>query len=58
MVAYLLLAVVFLALAGGLYTPKRWRALPEKHLRPLKFGCLLGALLILFNSFNHFLGKL
>ncbi|HBG20882.1 MAG: hypothetical protein A2X81_10760 [Desulfobacterales bacterium GWB2_56_26] len=57
MVAYLLLAVFFLALAVGLYTPKKWRELPEKHVKLLKFGCLFGSLLIFFSIVKNFVGK-
>lgn len=58
MVAYLLLALAFLALAAGVYTPKTWRELPEKHAKLLKFGCLFVAVLMVFSLVNNFLGKL
>lgn len=58
MVAYLLLAAVFLVLAAGVYTPKRWRQLPEKHIKLLKFGCLFVSLLMVFGVIRDFLGKL
>ena len=57
MVAYLMLALFFLALAVGLYTPKKWRELPEKHAKLLKFGCLFGSLVIFFSILNNFIGK-
>lgn len=47
--AYAVVALILLALAGGLYTPKKWRELSAKHVKFLKFGCLFGSLLILFN---------
>lgn len=48
-VAYSLLALLFLALAVGLYKPKKWRELPEKTVKLLKFGCMFGFLVIFFN---------
>lgn len=56
MVAYAILAALFLALASGVYTPKRWRELPEKNVRLLKFGCLFGFLLICANIVGKFFG--
>lgn len=50
-VAYSLLAVVFLALSFGLFKPKRWNDLTEKNVKILKFGCFLGFLVIVANLF-------
>ena len=46
-VAYLVLAVVFLALSSGLYKPKRWNDLTDRHVKILKVGCFFGFLVIL-----------
>ena len=46
-VAYLVLAVVFLALSTGLYKPKRWNDLTGKHVKILRIGCFFGFLVIL-----------
>lgn len=48
-VAYSLLALLFLALSVGLYKPKKWHELPEKTVKLLKFGCMFGFLVIFFN---------
>lgn len=48
-VAYSLLALLFLALSVGLYKPKKWQELPEKTVKFLKFGCFFGFLVIFFN---------
>jgi hypothetical protein len=47
--AYSVLALVFLALATGLYKPRRWNDLTAKNVYFLKFGCLFGFLVIVFN---------
>ncbi len=49
MVAYSILALLFLALSSGLYKPKKWRELPERHVKILKIGCFFGFLLIAAN---------
>lgn len=46
-VAYLVLAVVFFALSTGLYKPKRWHDLTDKHIKILRIGCFFGFLVIL-----------
>lgn len=56
-VAYSVLAVLFLALAAGAYTPKRWRDLEVKQVRLLKFGCLFGFVLLALNIVSR-LGSL
>lgn len=48
-VAYSLLALLFLALSAGLYKPKKWHELPERTVKMLRFGCFFGFLVILFN---------
>jgi hypothetical protein len=54
-VAYALLAVVFLALSSGVYKPKRWHDLSDKHVKILKIGCFFGFLVILANLAGKFL---
>ena len=46
-VAYSLLAAVFLALSIGAYKPKRWNDLTVKHVKILKVGCFFGFLVII-----------
>ena len=48
-VAYSLLALVFLALSSGLYKPQRWNDLTDKHVKILRIGCFFGFLVILIN---------
>lgn len=48
-IAYSVLALLLLALSAGLYKPKKWRELPEKNVKFLKFGCFFGFLVIFFN---------
>jgi hypothetical protein len=48
-VAYSLLALLLLALSLGLYKPKRWNDLTDKHVKVLKFGCFFGFLVIVAN---------
>lgn len=48
-IAYTILALLFLALSSGFYQPKKWRELTDKHVRILKIGCFLGFLLIVAN---------
>jgi hypothetical protein len=45
-IAYSLLALVFLALSIGFYKPKRWHDLTYNHVKILKFGCFFGFLVI------------
>jgi len=47
--AYTLLALLFLALSIGLYSPKRWQDLTEKQIKFIKFGCFFGFLLMVVN---------
>ncbi len=47
--AYSILAIVFLALSTGVFKPKRWHDLTDKHVKILKFGCFFGFLLIVAN---------
>ena len=54
-VAYALLALVFLALSSGLFKPKRWHELSDKHVKILKIGCFFGFLVILANLVGKFL---
>lgn len=48
-IAYSVLALLFLALAAGIFTPKTWHELPKKYVTFLKFGCFFGFLVIVFN---------
>ncbi len=48
-VAYSILALVFLTLSTGIFKPKRWNDLTDKHVKILKFGCFFGFLLIMAN---------
>jgi hypothetical protein len=54
-VAYALLALIFLALSSGLFKPKRWHELSDKHVKILKIGCFFGFLVILANLVGKFL---
>ncbi len=48
-VAYCILALIFLTLSTGIFKPKRWNDLTDKHVKILKFGCFFGFLLIMAN---------
>jgi hypothetical protein len=48
-VAYSLLALLLLSLSIGMYKPKRWNDLTDKHVKVLKFGCFFGFLVIVTN---------
>ncbi len=48
-VAYVLLALLLLALSSGLFKPKRWNDLTAKHVKVLKIGCFFGFLIIVTN---------
>lgn len=52
-VAYSILAVMFLALSSGVYKPKKWHDLTDKHVKILKIGCFFGFLLIVANLAAH-----
>lgn len=54
-VAYALLALIFLALSSGLFKPKKWHELSDKHVKILKIGCFFGFLVILANLVGKFL---
>jgi hypothetical protein len=54
-VAYSLLALLLLSLSIGLYKPKRWNELTDKHVKVLKIGCLFGFLVIVTNIAGKFL---
>lgn len=54
-VAYTLLALIFLALSSGLYKPKRWHDLSDRHVNILKIGCFFGFLVIMANLVGKFL---
>lgn len=54
-VAYTLLALIFLALSSGLYKPKRWHDLTDRHVKILKIGCFFGFLVIMANLVGTFL---
>lgn len=55
-VAYSILALVFLALSIGAFKPKKWNDLTDKHVKILKFGCFFGFLLIAANIAARLLG--
>ncbi|MGB3211058.1 MAG: hypothetical protein WBB19_10170 [Desulforhopalus sp.] len=48
-VAYSMLALLFLALAAGVYKPKKWNELTDRNIMMLKFGCFFGFLVIVLN---------
>jgi hypothetical protein len=54
-IAYTLLALIFLALSSGLYKPKRWYDLSDKHLKILKIVCCFGFLVVMVNLVGKFL---
>jgi len=54
-VAYSLLALVFLALTFGIYKPKRWDELTDKHVKILRIGCFLGFLVIIVKIVGKFI---
>lgn len=54
-IAYLIVALLFLALATGLYKPKRWHDLTDKHAKFLRFGCFFGFLVIIANIAGKFI---
>ena len=53
-VAYSILALLFLVLSIGFYKPKSWLELSKKHVMILKFGCFLGFLVIVVNIASRF----
>lgn len=53
-IAYLIVALLLLALATGLYKPKRWHDLADKHIKILKLGCFFGFLVIAANIAGKF----
>ncbi|WP_153306359.1 hypothetical protein [Desulfopila sp. IMCC35006] len=52
-VAYSILALMFLGLSSGVYKPKKWHDLTDKHVKILRIGCFLGFLLIVANLAGH-----
>jgi len=54
-VAYSLLALIFLALSTGIYKPKRWHDLTDKHVKILRIGCFFGFLVIVVNIVDKFI---
>lgn len=54
-IAYLLVALLLLALGTGFYQPKRWQDLSEKHVKILKLGCFFGFLVIIANVVRKFI---
>lgn len=52
--AYSILALVFLALSIGLFKPKKWNDLTDKHVKVLKIGCFFGFLVIVANIVTKF----
>jgi len=53
-IAYSILALIFLALSSGLFKPKRWQELTDRHVKLLKIGCFFGFLVILTSIINKF----
>ena len=47
--AYSILALLFLALSSGFYKPNKWHDLTDKHVKILKIGCFFGFLLLVAN---------
>ena len=54
-VAYSILALVLLALSTGLFKPKKWHELTERHVKILKIGCFFGFLVIVLNMVSKLL---
>jgi hypothetical protein len=54
-IAYLFVALLLLALGTGVYRPKRWQELPDKHVKILKLGCFFGFLVIVANIVRKFI---
>ncbi len=54
-VAYSILAILFLALSTGLFKPKKWNELTERHVKILKIGCFFGFLVIVINLVDKLL---
>lgn len=48
-IAYSVLALLFLALSTGLYKPRKWRELSQRNISFLRFGCFFGFLVIVLN---------
>jgi hypothetical protein len=54
-VAYLILALLLLALSTGMFKPKKWNELTERHVKFLKIGCFFGFLVIVVNIVSKLL---
>jgi hypothetical protein len=54
-VAYSILAILFLALSTGLFKPKKWNELTVRHVKILKVGCFFGFLVIVVNIVSKLL---
>ena len=52
---YVLMALLLLALALGIYRPKRWQDLPEKTTIILRFGCGFGCAVIVYKLIGKFM---
>jgi hypothetical protein len=53
-VSYLILAILFLLLATGIFRPKTWRELPEKKVKLIQFGCYFIFVVIILNLLARF----
>lgn len=51
-VAYSVLAVIFLALSSGLFTPKSWHQLSKGNITFLRLGSFFGLLFLIFKIVN------
>jgi hypothetical protein len=54
-IAYLIMALLLLALGTGLYKPKRWQDLPDKQVKIMKLGCYFGFLVIIASIARKFI---
>lgn len=54
-VAYSILALLLLALSTGLFKPKKWNELTERHVKILKIGSFFGFLVIVVNMVGKLL---
>jgi hypothetical protein len=54
-IAYSILALLFLSLATGIFKPKTWQDLPKRYTTFLRFGCFFGFLVIVFNVVRRLL---
>lgn len=55
-VSYLILAILFLLLATGIFRPKTWHDLPERKIKLMRFGCYFISVVISLNLLARFFG--